>query len=309
MSGTAADFVTPTPPARCALAVAVPLTKEAFQADLDAGAAMDFSRKELLRGKPPDDAWRENGLALAALCREMCTEAAGLGVTVVESATLDRIPALFAGHEVVTILGHWRGPDLLGADFRVDPRAFVDWIYGSSDPLGRAIVDRLRGAALEQALKRPERRAREAALAELVDTRVIAGDEPLPGALPPGPVLIDRPSLQARHRAMLDAAYPDMLEPGNRVELRDGLHSAEALAACLPPDWAGIADLALCQSAYVAHVVKGGRTGIRVVLNKNEVILSVRLRMLRALYRMLAKNDCNYGAGLIDLFRRLGKME
>jgi len=307
MSGTAADFVTPTSPVRCALALAVPLTKEAFQADLDAGDAMDFSRKELLRGKPPADAWQENGLALATLCREVCTEATALGVAVVENATLDKLPSLFSGHDVVTIIGHWRGPELLGADFRVDPRTFVDRIYRSGDSLGQAVADRLRGAARE-ALERPERGARAAALAELMDTLIIAGDEPLPGALPPGSVLIDRPSLQARHRAMLDAAYPDMLKPGNRVELRDGLHSATALAACLPRDWAGIADLALCQSAYVAHVVKGGRTHVRVVLNKNEVILSVRLRILRALYKMLAENYCNYGAGLIELFRRLGKI-
>ena len=307
MSGTAADFITPTSPVRCALAVAVPLTREAFQADLDAGDAMDFSRKELLRSKPPADAWQENGLPLATLCREVCAEAAVLGVAVVESATLEELPALFANHDVVTILGHWRGPELLGADFRVDPRTFVDRMCRSGDLLGQAVADRLRGGT-KQALERPERGARAAALAELMDTLVIAGDEPLPGALPLGPVLIDRPSLQARHRAMLDAAYPDMLKPGNRVELRDGLHSATALAACLPPDWSGIADLALCQSAYVAHVVKGGRTHVRVVLNRNEVILSVRLRLLRALYGMLAEDHCNYGAGLIELFRRLGKI-
>jgi hypothetical protein len=308
MIGTAADFVTATSPAHCALAVAVPLTREAFMADLDAGATMDFSRKELLRGKPPDAAWQENGLVLATLCRDVCMEAADLGVTVVEAATLDKLPVLFEEHGVVTIVGHWRGPELLGADFKVDSRVFIDRIYGSSDPLGRAIADRLGGAELEQVLKYPEREARAAAVAELVDTRVIAGYEPLPGVLPLGSVLIDRPSLQARHRATLDTAYPDMLNPGNRVELRDGLHSAAAFAACVPPDWAGIVDLALCQSAYVAHIVKSGRTDVRVVLNKNEVILSVRLRILRALYRMLWENHCNYGAGLIELFRRMGKI-
>jgi hypothetical protein len=309
VSGTAADGLTPTPPALCALAVAVPLTREAFEADLEAGAAMDFSSKELLRGKPREDAWQENGLPLATLCYEVCADAGALGVTVVERATLETVAQLFVRHEVVTILGHWRGPELLGADFRVDSRIFVDHIRRARDPLGWAIADRLQKEAVEQALAHPDRAARDAAFAELVETRVIGGDEPLTSAVPSGSVLIDRPSLRARHRALLDAAYPDMLKPGNRVELRDGLHSPEALAACLPLGWTGVVDLALCQSAYVAHIVKGGQTHVRVVYNQNEVILSVRLRLLRALYRILAQSGCNYAAGLMELFRLLGTIE
>lgn len=308
MSGTAADLVTPTPPNVCALALAVPLTWEDFRTDLETNVALDFSRQELLRGRTRDAAWAEDGAPLADLCRAVCDEAAALGVTVVRNATLDVLPALFDRCEVITLVAHWRDANLRGDDFLVDPSDFAMRVRTGADELSRVLAARLNGRELSAALSRTERQSRARAMAELIDKAVINSDQPFPGCLPPGRVLIDLPSLQARHRDMLDSTFPEMLRPGNRIELRDGLHGLQAIAAAARSGWAGIIDLAICQSVHAAHAIKNGRTEVRVIFNKNPVVLPVRIRMILELYVRLAEGGRNYAKELTRMVYQLREL-
>ncbi|MBI3514233.1 MAG: hypothetical protein HY060_09250 [Proteobacteria bacterium] len=304
---SAADLISPTPPARCALAVAMPLDQRTFLADLDAGVAMDFSRS-MLGGREPQQAWQEDGAPLAALCHKLLEAARHYGAAVVPAATLDDLGPLFHRYEVVTIVAHWHGGVLAGGDFKQNPTAWLRRIRAGTDPLCAELARRLEPAQTDDALAaRPDQRPGR--LAELVNATVIRADRPLPGVYDDTalPIVIDDPTLRSRQRARLDAAFPEFLHPGNRLELRDGLHAAAAIAACVPPGWSGIVDLAICQSAFLAQHVKAGRTERRIIDNLREVIPSMRLRILEALYERLAV-DGNYGRELVALFKAVSDL-
>jgi hypothetical protein len=117
--------------------------------------------------------------------------------------------------------------------------------------------------------------------------------------------MIDDLTLRSRHRSCLDKAFPDYFRPGNQIELRDGLHSPEALATCIPEGWRGILDLAICNSSYAAHIIKSGLSTRRIVTNNNKVVPGIRLRIQKHLYGSLVAGDRNYATELIGLYREL----
>lgn len=303
-----ADLVSATPPARCALALALPLDRDTFLADYSAGSDRDYVRS-MARGRLAEEAWAADGLSLAELCHELLALASGLGVGTVAAAQLPDIGRLFRDKEVVTIVAHWRGAALVPNDFTGEPTALIETIRSGKDPLCRDLARRLPPARIAVVLALSETR-RRAGLAEVLNEAVIRSDQPLPGAVEKignVPLVIDELSLRSRQRARLDAAFPTLLRPGNRVELRDGMYGPADIAASVPEGWSGIVDFAICQSAYLAHEVKSGRPERRVITNLHEVVPGVRLRIQKELYRQLARGG-NYASELMALFIALTGM-
>lgn len=297
-----ADLASATPPDRCSLALALPLDRDAFLADIEAGPERDFARG-MLRGRPAERVWAEDGLPLAELCRELLRLAEDLGVATVESTKLADLSGLFHNREVVTLVAHWRGAALVAADFVEEPRALIAAIRSGRDPLCCDLARRLPSERIDYVLSLPGPR-QHSELAELVNETVIRSDRALPGVVESRgnlPVAIDELSLRSRQRARLDGAFPSLLRPGNRLELRDGLRTPGEIAACVPNAWGGYIDFAICQSAHLAHEIKKGRAERHVITNLHEVVPDVRLRIQKELYRRLARGG-SYMNELVELF-------
>jgi hypothetical protein len=301
-----------TAPAHCALAIALPLDHDAFSADLAAGTSHDFS-SSTLRGTRPEVAWAKTGAPLAELCGGLLQLAETLGVKVLREARLGDLAALFRDHSVVTIVAHWRGALLVGADLRDEPSILLERIRAGTDPLCRDLAERLTPALTDPVLARPTLNDRRSAFAQLVNGTVIRSGRPLPGCVAPVPngvmVAIDDLTLESLHRDRLDRSFPDLLRPGNRVELRDGLHSPASIAATVPSSWNGIVDFVICRSAYLAHTVKDRKPERQIITNVHEVIPGVRLRIQMELYRRLAKAERNYAVELMAIFRELAETD
>jgi hypothetical protein len=289
--------------------LALPLDQEAFFTDYNAGPERDYVRS-MVRGRLAREVWAEEGLPLAELCHELLALASGLGVRTVASAQLLDIGHLVRERKVITIVAHWRGAAFVGTDFIEEPIALIEAIRSGKDPVCCDLDRRLPSARIDQVFALPE--ARQCSeLAEVLNDVVIRSDRPLPGAVEKQngnvPIVIDELSLRSRQRARLDAAFPSLLRPGNRVELRDGLYGPAPIAASFPEGWSGIVDFAICQSAYLAHEVKNGRPERRVITNLHEVVPGVRLRIQKELYRRLARRG-NYANELTALFVALAGM-
>jgi hypothetical protein len=297
-----ADLETATPPSACALVLSLPLTRAAFEADLEMSDGMDYSRHHLLLGRSPDQAWNEDGARIAL---ELASVAMDLGVLVCCASTLPCIGTVFRARSVITVVAHWRGSSLRASDFRDDPKLMVESIRAGTDDLRRTLARRLDSVELGRVLGAAGFDRRAALMAELLNKAVIDSDYPLPGCAALRGELVYRPWLRLRHRQLLDDAFPGLLRPGDRIELGDGLHAPEQIAEALPAGWSGIVDLALCHSALAAKVIKAGRTERRVAFNNNEVVPEVRLRMLRDLYRRLDGGSRNYATELAWMFRNL----
>lgn len=299
----AADFASATPPTQCGLALALPLDREAFFADLNAGFERDYVRGRI-RGRRPELVWEEQGMPLAKLCNELAHLAAELGVEIMMTARLSDLANLFRACSVVTIVAHWRGATLVADDILKEPALFLEQLRATPSPFCRAIVERLIPSATERMLSLATAGRRAAALAELLNS-IITSERPLPGCVEAArgaTVIIDDLSLHSMHRHLLDEALPDLVRPGNRIELRDGFHSAEAVTSTVPRGWSGIIDFAICHSAYLAHQVKAGRPERRIITNVREVLPGIRLRIQKELYRRLAGGSVNYAEELMAIF-------
>src|SRR5262249_47722059 len=112
-------------------------------------------------------------------------------------------------------------------------------------------------------------RVRASRLAELLDTRL---RQPPPLRLPPDGTTweMDQSTVQHFNRSELDAWWPEAFIPGNRLELADGLHPPEVIAAWVPSAWTGVADLSSCQSSQLIEQIKQGRPDRIVVANERE---------------------------------------
>jgi hypothetical protein len=135
--------------------------------------------------------------------------------------------------------------------------------------------------------------ARRSKLAELLDRRL--SREPCLWPPPPGTEWhMDLITLRHENRAALDAWWPEAFVAGNRLELADGLHTAEEVAAIIPAQWGGIVDLSNCQSAQLIDLVKRHREDRIVIANERETNPVRRLTLLSVIYEMLAKSRINY---------------
>lgn len=300
MAGSSpADLRTPTPPGGCALAIALPLTAQAFAADLEAGPAMDYSRG-LLGVLTPEATWRDTGAPLAELVLATAAEAAAAGITVVREAGLAELGHLFAAFPVVIVVAHWRGHRLVAGDLRLPAAAIARRIMAGGDEAARGLGQHLDGDTLAEIAEgraaRPEVR-----LAALLDG-LVAGPSP---AATTGEPAADAFWRAACRRTALDGWWPEAFRPGNRLELRDGLQSAEAVAAAVPEGWTGIADFAVCHSMLLAETVKAGRPERRVMMRERRLDPRFYLQLLRRAVAEIARGDRNYAAVLLALYREL----
>jgi len=128
-----------------------------------------------------------------------------------------------------------------------------------SSKASRALKENAAGlkTRLEHLEAVPSGRVRASRLAELLDTRL---RQPPPLRLPPNGTTwqMDQSTAQHINRSELDAWWPEAFIPGNRLELADGLHPPEVIAAWVPNTWTGVADLSSCQSS---QLIEQNQTG------------------------------------------------
>ena len=162
--------------------------------------------------------------------------ASTLGVNVKLAATAADVAQLFAACRVITILAHWRGPEVTSADIRVDPLTIADQIEFDSNDTAVLLREGLPNgwrAIVASALTGGARTSR---LAELLDVRL----RYLP-ALERTPAgtnwHMDPSTLRHFNRSRLDAWWPEAFVPGNCLELADGLHPPEILKTLVPDRW------------------------------------------------------------------------
>jgi hypothetical protein len=300
-----ANLEDPTPPGHCALAIGLPLEEADFLNDLREGDRKHFAHT-MLKGRPPSAAWVWDGQPLADVCNTLLRTAEDLGVHTAPRAGMPELAELFECRQVVTIVAHWRGAQLTAGDFRCDPAVWLQLVRSGSGALCRDLAERLPDASTAPALSAAAARARQR-LADLVNEAVIRSSRPLPGVLDQDrsfPIAIDDLSLRSLQRDRLDQEFSEILSPGNLLELADGLHPPGKIATLVPSGWSGIIDFAICNSAYLAHVVKAGRTEVRVIANLRAVLPGIRLRIQNELLRRLARSG-NYATELSSLFLAL----
>jgi hypothetical protein len=288
-----------TLPASCGLALALPMNFAAVESAISGGAYSDYIGRAASLGSA-QRIWEHGFHKVAAAATWLVTEAGRLGVIVVTDAALEDIRALFCRCTVVTIVAHWRGPEIASADIRLAPELIIDRLQHEDSRTAGLIRAGLAPEWGTRILLLNGVTARKSRLAELLDRRMRQQPHLVP---PPQGVEwhMDSATLRHENRAALDEWWPEAFAPGNRLELADGLHAVQTIASCVPPAWAGIADLSNCQSAQAMDGIKQGRPDRIVIANERETNPLRRMALLCVVYDLLAKRMLNYAEARIAL--------
>lgn len=199
-------------------------------------------------------------------------------VTVACEATLSSLADATARHQVVIVIAHWKGPEVTNDDLRSsDVRKYVERARRSESAVGRWLFNHLseigsvsESKGLIQWFRLGLLQGSRASSRTLRETL----EEALTADLPNAPLTDEGIDCQLKHPAIqaaerrdeIDQMFFDVMTPGNRLELADGLHSKEAVETAVAADFCGTLDLTTCTSSVLAtHLSRRRRQRLRTV--------------------------------------------
>ncbi len=287
-------------PADCAMAVALPLTLEEFIHDA-ASPDKDFARSVVDgSGRTAQDAWREVYLPkIVALYTRVEQRARALRATVVPRVTATALSELLARFPLVSLFAHSVSAPVRPADV-VQPRAIVDAVERGETVVARRLRDAL-GANRRWASEGPVLRDQVAAALDEVLAATRAWSE--------STVRVDRDGRPDRYvnRVMLEDCFGAALRRAPLIELHDGIKTMSELLLAVPPEFAGVLDLSVCNSVALGESIKRQRPRCLVVENVFLARIDLRLARYALVLNRLALGPARYTDALTEINRILLK--
>jgi hypothetical protein len=284
----------PTSPSECALAIAIPLTREGFLADLAQPQEKDFVhhfRKGRGLGRAdPEFCWQAYEAYEVALVKAVCSEVTRFGVTVAYEVRLNDFTRLLARFPVVTLVAHSRFVPVEPADVKdafgllkllQKPGSHVHEtiraVFKLLDPqlLEDEVSARLDNVELQSRVARVIRTT-----AEEAEKRYWDND---PWQEQNSDVVRARLT-----RLEFEQAFPTCLVPARVVEFRDAIHTAPELIAAIPNAFTGLVDLTVCNSVIPAAFIRSKRNCI-VAANRGRAELKTRIYLYGLQIRLLTQ--------------------
>jgi hypothetical protein len=306
MLANPADLYTPTLPKDCGLAIALPLTEEEFRLDFTENRADHDYAPRRAEEQNWQTFWKQRIKPIAEVASSLVAIAQDLGIEVRESATLNDLTELFNSRSVVTIIAHWRGHHLYPEDLLVSPQELISKIQHNYDEISFALRSRMDASklsAIESNID-PEQSAKQ--LLDLLNKAI-----ELPPLLQHAQtysnvtVFFDDVELPAANRELLDLWGGTALKPGNRLELRDGLHAVSDIERQIPSQFAGIIHFGICHSTVLGNRIRQNYPNRRAIMSPRLVQPIPQLLILEFLYQQLLTEPYNYGQLLSQIYTQL----
>ena len=95
------------------------------------------------------------------------------------------------------------------------------------------------------------------------------------------------------NRNVLDSMGSDILLPGNRIELVDGLHSADSFRELIPASFDGVLDLTVCNSVVLIERIKLARR-CTCIGNQETVNIQLRAIFYKGLFQVIERHEADY---------------
>ena len=282
-------------PSECALAIAIPLTRESFLSDLtddrkDFVKAFASKRKSLSH----EGLWTAYA-PYAEFASRIVKELADLGVDVSLDVTLDEFCEHLRKREVTTLVAHWSSAFFKQTDI-VDAPELVGRIR-SSQP---AIESEFGATGAESLLAMTKLSGPdEKLLAEVLASHLNAFLLTVPSSLDvadDGCIgrLTRRAYLLTKRREALEKLFPMMFVGGNSVEFSDGLCRPDVLTDKIGADYGGVLDLTVCNSIPLGEAIRNKCERCAVLMNEQSASFEFRFALYRQIIRSLARKKNSY---------------
>ena len=258
-----------------AILIGLPVTIEEFLARVrDSDWLGKYRRTDLDAGRYQEwleSTWtREYEPLVASPLRALQEVAGSLAASLSTRATIADVREATAKHAVVILFAHWKGPEMTNDDLvtPVSREAFLAKAQGSESTIGAWMTDQLRSDLPGHGRKRVgwlraifggSAALREPTLREILQGALHAQLDNDPGTGGVDEVIEDPLTRMARRREVLDALFAGLLQPGNRLELFDGLHAKEAVESAIAVDFTGVLDFTCCTSTHLADFISSRR--------------------------------------------------
>jgi hypothetical protein len=276
--------------------VALPMTYEEFQNDIDAAAASHDFARVFLEGflkRYPDKsiqfAWHAGYKPSVLALSDALASATRLGIGVVAGATLTDFRRLLASYRTVTLFGHFCGWDIRPEELH-DTSAFVEALRTAPDPawcrLRSAVENSMPPLASDLSAGDPILAA--AALTDLLRAQPLLNDATACGKQP------DTPDAYWpwKNRQALATRLPWLADP--RVyEFRDGLSRLSEVIDAIPKDFAGTIDFVVCNAIFLAEAAQR-RPRCRIIASNNARHLGRQALIYDAILKTMQQHDLSY---------------
>jgi hypothetical protein len=198
-----------------------------------------------------DERWHN---AYSTLIAEPLQELVGMArcgsAEVRPQAVLPDVEILTRTKKIVILFAHWKGSEIVFDDFLHGPdiQMYLDLSQKATSPVGKWIAAKLRDHSSRTGADILLDIVNDALTVSLPDEQPVSGS-----------VMEHAATRQARRREELERLFPNLLRPGNRLEMFDGLYSKEAVESFVAPGFNGILDLATCNSSVLADYLAARR--------------------------------------------------
>lgn len=279
---------------RCLVLNGLPLTREDAESDFSDPDRHHFVRFNA-RGRPFARAWTEDLEKVLSVISDALKRLDDLGAYVLPRADAGSIfGAMQESFDIVVLIAHWKPHEVGYSDFS-GPEALRRLRSALASPSSAAspALEELHGK-LRALMARIEPAGAPASVdrwAKWLNDAVHAPD--FLSVWSPTTVKEEPDVARAANRDTLDELLGGAIRPGNRVELRDGFHSAEVFARLFPDTWDGLFDGTICQSHLVGMALKE-RNPLRLRVQTIKPIQPVIRVEAAALAIELAENAKDY---------------
>lgn len=289
-------------PSDCTLAIALPLTRDEFIADLRPEAPKDYAKfyRSYIGGRlSQEELWVKYRDSVSYLIEGVATEVERLGVKVVRGVRLMDMPSLLSDREVLTLVSHWRPAEVEPHDFLNFPR-FLEKLMNSPDEVIGNIRSRL-SSEVASCLQRRElsdevytslQQSLVVQLNSLLESENLGGRKGFDSS--EGEELLHVEQRTYLNRVTLDAVFEGDLKKGNTMEFFDGLQPAEAIREQIPDSFAGLLDLIVCNSVLPAEVIKSRKHNCLIISNQFPARPDLRLLLYKATIRALHHEPASF---------------
>jgi hypothetical protein len=304
-----AQSVQPVGPCDCALAVAIPLTRQQFLHDLSQSGEKGFAKyvktASFQPGTSDEYYWEVVYGPIARAAERICANAERLGVTVNRATRLADIFTLLGKFKVVTLVTHWRFMKLRPIDV-LDPVGLLSALRAPRTLVGQAVqrsFRELRSELLDEDVLCESQEQLRVSTVEVLNEIIGAahglyqpvehiGDHKDKVQLAVG-LSHSRP-LERLTRAALELSFAGQIESGKAVEFVDGMKTISEVIQQIPITFTGLLDLTICNSVILGEAIKNYRPDCLVAVNRYPAELHVRLGIYALTILLLSTRQMSY---------------